>query len=56
MHEEKKIAIWSSHHDSAETNLTRNHEDTGLIPGFSQWVKHVELLWLWYKPAATGLI
>ena len=42
-----------------ETNLTRIHEDTGLIPGFTQWVKwsciavscgvgHRRLAWIWH--------
>ena len=29
----------SSHHGSAAANLTRIHEDLGLIPGLTQWVK-----------------
>ena len=29
----------SSHHGAVETNLTRNHEVAGLIPGLAQWVK-----------------
>ena len=33
----------SSHRGSMETNLTRNHEDTGLSPGLAQWVKDPEM-------------
>ena len=36
------------------TNLTRNPEVAGLIPGLAQSAKDPALLWLWCRPAATS--
>ena len=46
----------SSHCGSVVTNPTSNHEDAGLIPGLTQWVKDSTLLWLWCRLAAAALI
>ena len=39
-----KNNLWSSHHGTVETNLTRNHEVAGSISGLSQWIEHLALL------------
>ena len=35
--------IWSSHCDTAETNLTSIHEGADSIPGLTQWVGELVL-------------
>ena len=38
-----KFLSWSSHRGTVETNPTRIHEYTGLIPGLTQWVGDLAL-------------
>ena len=55
---EKNITSRCSHRGSVETNLTRNHEFAGSIPGLAQWVEVASLLgavvevadvaWIWH--------
>ena len=52
----KIFYLRSSHRGSLETNVTRNHEVAGSIPGLTQWVKDLVLLWLWRWPAVTAPI
>ena len=39
----QKSILGRSHCGSAVTNLSRIHEDEGLIPGLAQWVKDLML-------------
>ena len=51
------IKKWgSSCRGAAETNPTRNREVAGSIPGLTQWVQDLALLWLWWRPAAVAPI
>ena len=48
--------IQSSRHGTVGTNLIRNHEVVGWIPGLARWVKDLAMLWLWQRPASVALI
>ena len=49
-----KKPMGSSHHDSTVTNPTRIHEDMGLIPGLTKWVKDPVLLWAVVEATAAA--
>ena len=40
----KILQFWSSRRGTVETNLTRNDEVVGSLPGLAQWVKDPALL------------
>ena len=46
----------SSHCGTAEVNPPSTHKNAGLIPGLTQWVGNLVLLWLWHRPAAVAPI
>ena len=50
----EEVPNGSSHCGSVVMNPTTVHEDAGLIPGPTQWVKDLALLWLWCRRAATA--
>ena len=39
----KTVWYGSPRHGTAETNLTRNHEVSGWIPGLARWVKDLAM-------------
>ena len=52
----KNIKIWESLLFQQVKNPTSIRKDTGSIPGFTQWVKDLMLLWLWWRLATATLI
>ena len=52
----KMQSIGGSRCGTAETNPTSNREVAGSIPGLTQWVKDLALLWLWCRLSAVAPI
>ena len=52
----EKASLGSSHYGSVVMNLTSILEDMDLIPGLTQWVKDLALLWLWCRLVALAPI